>query len=197
MSDDSGFSQAQVDKIVKERLAEMKAQRDSARDEAAEFKKQLTGVTKERDTLQVRAERADTFEAELTQARQEFESAKGTWSKRDALRGVLNDKFDDDAAELLIAKHSKAEDAGDFGEWAKAQAEERAGLFGLLLGEKPAADPSAAPEVTPPQTPPGFAPPPPANRGAKGAPPPGPASVSVSSMDAGAWAAFKQENGLA
>ena len=110
---------------------------------------------------------------------------------------MLNDKFDDDAAELLIAKHSKAEDAGDFGEWAKAQAEERAGLFGLLLGEKPAADPSAAPEVTPPQTPPGFAPPPPANRGAKGAPPPGPASVSVSSMDAGAWAAFKQENGLA
>ena len=195
MSDDSGFTQAQVDKIVKERLAEMKSQRDDARDAASKHEKAIAALTKERETLQVRAERADTFEAELTQARQEFEAAQGKWSKRDALRGVLNDKFDPDAAELLIAKHAKAEDAGEFGEWVKAQADERAGLFGLLLGAKEEAPPGEQPP--PPAAPPGFAPPPSPNAGTRGAPPPAPAVGSVAQMDAGAWTAFKQANGLA
>ncbi len=196
-NDDGLFTQAEVDKAIRERLKEMKVQRDDARDEAATSKKALAAALKDAEPLKLKAERSDEFEAQLAKANQTLESERGRFGKVDALRDVLRDKYDSDAAELLIAKHAKAEDAGEFPAWAKAQADERAGLFGVLLGPKADVTPDApaAPQAQPPAVP-GFAPPA-ANAGTSGtAPAPAPANVSPASQDAATWAATKQSLGL-
>jgi hypothetical protein len=196
MPNDEGlFSQAEVDKIVRERLNEMKAQRDTARDDAAELKKTAAALEKDAASLRARAERADATEAELAKAREDLAAREGRWGSEKALMKVLGEKYDDDVAEVLIRKHAAAEDAPAFGEWAAAQAAERAGLFGTLLGA-PQADATPAPK--PGAVPAPVAPSAPAvNGGAGGAPPAGPAVQrgGIASMSDAEWAALKAQMG--
>lgn len=194
-NDDGLFSQAEVDKIVRDRLGEMKTQRDTARDEAAEFKKAAAALEKDAASLKTRAERADATEAELVKAREDLAAREGRWGNEKALMTVLGDKYDDDVAEVLIRKHAAVEDAPQFAEWAASQATERAGLFGTILG--PPAEAAASPGTPSPPIVPSRPAAPAVNAGAGGAPPAGPAIQrgGIASMPDAEWAALKATMG--
>ncbi len=197
-NEDGLFTQAEVDKILRERLKPEKGKLDTARDEAAQYKAELAKVSKSLEAATLKASRADEFEADLTKARGDLEAKQGRWGNEKALMGVLGDKYDDDVAEVLIAKYGRLEDGGDFQAWATEQAESRSGLFGTLLGAKPEPPTNGAGAPLVPQTTPTTPQAPAVNGGAGGAPPPAPAFSpgSIASSPAAEWAATRAEWGL-
>lgn len=195
-NDDGLFTQAEVDKIVRERLSEMKSQRDTARDEAAAFKKDLAAAQKTAEGLKSRADRADALSEELATLRADTESKSARWSKEKALLSTLGEKFDPDVADVLIAKHGRAEDAGEFGDWLAGQVKAREGMLGMLLGpaeqETPTLTPGPPSAPVTPTTPVA----PNVNNGAGSPPPPGPPGAPIYQMDGGQWEQLQREMGL-
>jgi hypothetical protein len=193
-NEDGMFTQAELEKAVRARTAEMKTQRDTARDEAATFKKQHAEAVKASDGFKVRAERADEYEAQVATVRGEFDAYKTRSGRQDVLRDALGGKYSKGAALGLMGEYGETEGAGEFPEWVAAQVAGRSGLIGALLGpaEVPtngAGTPAPAPAPTAPSV----------NGGTGGAPPPAAPEFGrgqIASMPAADWAAYKAQLGM-
>ena len=147
-NDDGLFTRAEVDKAVRERIKEMKDQRDTARDEAATFKKQHAESAKALEAATLKAERADGFEAQVAEVQGKLDAFKTRSGRESIIRDALGDKYSKGAALGIIGTFAETEDAGEFADYVSAQVESRSGLIGGLLG--PATDPDAPPPTASP-----------------------------------------------
>ncbi len=194
MSDDPGeaktFTQDDLERVISKRTKSLRA-------DIAEREKTIAALTKDRDEYKVLSEGKDALTQQLKDAEANLQAREGRWGSEKALMGVLGDKYDDDVAEVLIRKHAGSEGAPGFAEWAQAQAEERAGMFGLLLGGKEAEPTPNAPGGLPPKVP-ATPPAPKVNGGAGSVPPAAPAFTrgGVAGMDADSWASLKAQMGV-
>lgn len=200
MSDET-FTQAQVDKIVRERLADMKQQRDTARDEAATYKKEHAAASKALDAATLKAERADAFEAQVAEVQGRFDAFKTRSGRESVIREALGDKYSKGAALGIIGEFGETEDAGDFGDFVAAQVDARSGLIGGLLGAKPDPVPengAGAPVVPSAPSLPNIPTAPAMNGGAAGTPPAAPAYTpgSYAQAPAAEWASIAAGYGI-
>ena len=200
-NDDGLFTRAEVDKAVRERIKEMKDQRDTARDEAATFKKQHAESAKALEAATLKAERADGFEAQVAEVQGKLDAFKTRSGRESIIRDALGDKYSKGAALGIIGTFAETEDAGEFADYVSAQVESRSGLIGGLLG--PATDPDAPPtngEPAPVRQPLAPAPVAPSvNAGASGpAPVAGPTfgRGQIPNVPASDWNAYRESLGM-
>jgi len=113
----SAFSQAQVDKMIKERTAEVREQRNALQkqlnDKAAEFAQ----LEKQANGWKAQWEAGQDAGEKLTALQAEHDGAKTTWSRERILLGSLGSSYDEDVAAVVMAKYGKAEKPGEFADW--------------------------------------------------------------------------------
>jgi hypothetical protein len=178
MSDGAGMSQAAIDKIVSERIADYKTQRDEAR-----------AAVKERDDAKLEkvAGKAPEFEAQIAALQTELEGTRAGYEREKAFMTVLGPEYDPDLAELIALKHSRiqGDDRPPLADYLKAQAADESSLVARFVTAKA---PAAEPPPPAPPTP---------NRGALPSRTPAAQSGSVVEMGAAQWQEIRAKAGLA
>lgn len=113
----SAFSQAQVDKMIKDRTAEVREQRNALQkqlnDKAAEFAQ----LEKQANGWKAQWEAGQDAGEKLTALQAEHDGAKTTWSRERILLGSLGSSYDEDVAAVVMAKYGKADKPGEFADW--------------------------------------------------------------------------------
>jgi hypothetical protein len=187
MSDGAGMSQAAIDKIVSERIADYKAQRDEARAAIKERDDAIASLRSEYAKLEKVAGKAPEFEAQIAALQTELEGTRAGYEREKAFMTVLGPEYDPDLAELIALKHSRiqGDDRPPLADYLKAQAADESSLVARFVTAKaPAAEP-------PPQAPPTP------NRGALPSRTPAAQSGSVVEMGAAQWQEIRAKAGLA
>lgn len=165
MSDEAKFTQAQVDALIKDRLAQMKGQRDAARDEVktlqARFDEQAAEVVnlgKQIKTFEAAQKHTEGLQGQLTEANARWEAAQAVSS--------MGLGLSDTASLRALYSAAPAGDDGNkpaFGDWLKAEAEAEGSFVARVVGAakvtattptpSPAPSDVAPPKVAPPPVP--------------------------------------------
>ena len=185
------FTQADVDRIVRERLKEVTDQRNSLRAELSDAKGTLTKSEKKLTALAAESESYADLKKAHDDLTATHEQAQGRHAMERQLLPQLTE-WDEDVADI-VARRFKASEAKDFGEWFGKEGKALKVVTPYLRAEPAAPD---APEVTTTQTQtttmPGATPFPTVNNGAQPTPaPPQPYTPgSINSMSQDEFSAF-------
>jgi len=187
---EGGMSQAAIDKIVNDRIADIKQQRDDARAQLAERDATIGALKKEAGKLEKLVGAATPLQAEVDTLKAELASQAQGFEQRLAFTGVLGADYDADVAEFVSMRYGRIEgdDRPAFADYLAAQASDASTLVGRLVGAQPA-EAEGANGAAPPAAPT-------PNRGAAQPRTPARQSTDVATASATQWEQMRQAAGL-
>ena len=148
MSEAQTFTQADVDRMIKERTKEIREQRSALQAELAEARTEAKALTKKTTALQAEVESTSDIRTKLTELQAKHEASSTQWAQdRVLLQAGITDP---DVMDVLRSKHGRAEKPGEFGEWWEAEGRNTT-IAQAFLSKEPAQEVQAAPEPEAPK----------------------------------------------
>ena len=140
------FTQADVDRMIKERTREIREQRTALQAELTEARTEAKALTKKTTALQAEVESTSDIRTKLTELQAKHEASSTQWTQdRVLLQAGITDP---DVMDVLRSKHARAEKPGEFGEWWEAEGKATT-IAQAFLSSEPAQE-AAAPEAPAP-----------------------------------------------
>ena len=146
MSEVQTFTQADVDRMIKERTKEIREQRTALQAELTEARTEAKALTKKTTALQAEVESTSDIRTKLTELEATHKASSTQWTQdRVLLQAGITDP---DVMDVLRSKHSRAEKPGEFGDWWEAEGKATT-IAQAFLSSEPAQE-AAAPEAPAP-----------------------------------------------
>ena len=119
MSEEKTFTQAEVEALIKERTSELRSSRATLQAELTTAKDGLDAWERKAVGLEAEAQLFDTTKTELDKLKEAHQQSQVRWGQERVMLGA--GISDPDVVEILRAKYSSADDAGEFDKWFKTE----------------------------------------------------------------------------